>query len=95
MHSSPGAEHCDWQSAHLLTLDDRTYARDPYGVLAGYGLLRAPYRAQVRMPADARDTGYHRGGRHLWLTDGEQTAYVRTPGGVEAWPRVTDDFGCD
>ncbi|MFH9670892.1 hypothetical protein ACH4L5_01175 [Streptomyces sp. NPDC017405] len=92
LHSSSGAEHCDWQSARFLTLAGRLYARDPEGVLAG--LLQGPYHARVRMPAGARDTGYHRAGRRLWLTDGKTVLYVRTATGVEAWPRVKDGVGC-
>ncbi|MEU1406547.1 hypothetical protein ABZ471_30015 [Streptomyces sp. NPDC005728] len=92
--SSTGPEHCNWQSAHFLDLDDRTYVRDPDGVLGGEGLLTAPYRKNVRMPAAARDTGYHSRGRRLWLTDDRDTAYVRTSGGVEAWPQAKHDVGC-
>ncbi|MES9525592.1 hypothetical protein [Streptomyces capoamus] len=94
LHSAPGAEHCAWQSAHFLALDDRTYARDPDGVLARDGLLRAPYRPRVRMPADARDTGYRHGDRRLWLTADRATAYIRTEHAVEAWPLVKEGVGC-
>ncbi|MEU6669060.1 hypothetical protein, partial [Streptomyces sp. NPDC046727] len=94
LHGSPGPEHCGWQSARFLALGDRTYARDPEGVLGRDGLLRAPYRENVRMPADARDTGYHHHGRHLWLTDDRGTAYVRTAAGVEAWPLLERGVGC-
>ncbi|GGW46198.1 hypothetical protein GCM10010503_23610 [Streptomyces lucensis JCM 4490] len=95
LSGSAGSEHCGWASASFLTLDDRTYARDPAGVLAGDGLLTAPYRGRVRIPAGARDTGYHRDGRRLWLTDDRATAYVRTAGGVEAWPALKEAVGCD
>ncbi|MFF2204778.1 hypothetical protein [Streptomyces sp. NPDC058145] len=94
LSGSAGPEHCGWQSARFLVLDDRTYARDPEGVLARDGLLRAPYRAHVRMPATARDTGYHHRGLRLWLTDDRDTAYVRTAAGVEAWPEVKSGVGC-
>lgn len=91
--SSPGPDHCGWQSAHFLDLHGVTYARDPEGVL-GARLLTAPYRARVRLPAGAHDTGYHYRGWRLWLTDDEATAYVRTPDGAEAWPRLQRDVGC-
>jgi hypothetical protein len=95
--SSAGAAHCDWQKAHFLGTgegkDARLYARDPDGVL-GDEMLRAPYRDDVTLPADAEDTGYRLGDRQLWLTDDRDTAYVRTPDGVEAWPRVKDGMGC-
>ncbi|MEU6275995.1 hypothetical protein ABZ871_26815 [Streptomyces populi] len=93
--SSPGAEHCDWQSAHLLDLGrrGRQYARDPHGALPP-GSLTAAYDGDVRMPADARDTGYRYGDWRLWLTPDRDTAYVRTSDGVEAWPATTSRFGC-
>ncbi|KUN75340.1 hypothetical protein AQJ66_36040 [Streptomyces bungoensis] len=64
-------------------------------IRAGDGLFWAPYGGDVRMPADARDTGYHRRGRHLWLTADREVAYVRTARGVEAWPGVRREVGCD
>lgn len=95
--SSVGAAHCDWQKAHFLELgeyrDRRMYARDPDGVLEP-GMLNAAYDGDVPMPGDARDTGYRRGEWRLWLTDDKSMAYVRTPDGVEAWPRVKDGVGC-
>ncbi|MEU4039464.1 hypothetical protein [Streptomyces collinus] len=94
LSSHPGPEHCDWQSAHFLTLGERTYVRDPEGVFRRDGLIDARYRQRVRMPADARDTGYHRRGRHLWLTADRDTAYVRTSAGVEAWPRAPRGVAC-
>jgi hypothetical protein len=100
LSSSVGAEHCGWQSAHFLSTGDgkdgkdgRMYARDPRGVL-GSGLLTAAYDGDVRMPADAHDTGYRRGDWELWLTPDRMTAYVRTPDGVEAWPATKDTVGC-
>ncbi|WP_129305224.1 hypothetical protein [Streptomyces sp. L2] len=92
--SSAGPEHCGWQSARFLDLDGRTYVRDPHGVLARAGLLTAPFRDHVPMPAGARDTGYHYRGLRLWLTGDRNTAYVRTGGTVEAWPRAKRDAGC-
>ncbi|MGW1810752.1 hypothetical protein [Streptomyces sp. NPDC002078] len=76
--STPGPEHCGWRSAHFLDLHGATYVRDPEGVL-GAGPLTAPYRAHVRIPAAAHDTGYRYRHWWLWLTDDEATAYVRTP----------------
>ncbi|MDO0909640.1 hypothetical protein QQM39_01820 [Streptomyces sp. DT2A-34] len=95
--SSAGSAHCDWQKAHFLELgtyrDRKLYARDPDGVLDP-GMLNAAYDGDVPMPGDAHDTGYRLGDRRLWLTDDMSTAYVRTPDGVEAWPRVKDGAGC-
>ena len=91
INSSVGPAHCDWQEAHFLGLGEgrghKIYARDPHGVL-GSDMLATPYDGDVRLPADAEDTGYRRGDWQLWLTADKGTAYVRTPDGVEAWPRV-------
>ncbi|WP_445284437.1 hypothetical protein [Streptomyces sp. DSM 118148] len=94
LSGSDGPEHCGWQSARFLAVDGRTYARDPEGALARDGLLRAPYRAHVPMPAAARDTGYHYRGQRLWLTADRDTAYVRTAAGTEAWPEVKEGVAC-
>lgn len=95
--SSVGAAHCDWQKAHFLGTgegkDGVLYARDPDGVL-GDDMLETPYRGDVTMPADAKDTGYRLRDRQLWLTDDKNTAYVRTSDGVEAWPQVKKGMGC-
>lgn len=95
--SSEGSAHCDWQKAHFLVTgegrDRVLYARDPDGVL-GDEMLEAPYQGDVAMPADAKDTGYRLRDRQLWLTDDKKTAYVRTSGGVEAWPRVKEGMAC-
>ncbi|MEU5538174.1 hypothetical protein [Streptomyces sp. NPDC020362] len=95
LSSSAGPRHCGWQSARFLDLDGRTYVRDPEGVLGREGLLEAPYRKDVGMPADAHDTGYRHRGLQLWLTEDQGTAYVRTSAAVEAWPRAKHGAGCD
>lgn len=93
LHSSPGAAHCDWQSATFLFVNDakRWYIRDPEGVILTR-LLRGPYRPQAKMPKGVKDTGYRRDGMALYLTD--DAAYVRYADRVEAWPRATDGWGC-
>lgn len=97
IHTSVGPEHCGWQKARFLELgrdaDARTYVRDPDGVLEP-GMLTTPYDGDVRMPADAHDTGYRYRDWQLWLTDDRATAYVRTPDGVEAWPSAKDVIAC-
>ncbi|MEW2619016.1 hypothetical protein [Streptomyces sp. NPDC048106] len=95
LSSSPGPDHCGWASARFLDLGGRIYARDPEGVLARDGLLAAPYRGRLRaLPAEAYDTGYRYRDQRLWLTPGRATAYVRTPRGVEAWPRLKAGVNC-
>lgn len=98
VHSGEGAEHCDWQKAHVLSTgwgkEGRLFARDPEGVLPP-GSLTARYDGSARLPGDARDTGYRYGDWELWLSDATPTkAYVRTPDGVEAWPATKEGFGC-
>ncbi|MFF4835773.1 hypothetical protein [Streptomyces sp. NPDC001315] len=95
--SSAGAAHCDWESVHFLGVGQgeksKQYVRDPHGVL-GTEPLTAPYDGDVRMPADARDTGYHFHDWELWLAADKATAYIRTPDGVEAWPATRAGVGC-
>ncbi|MFJ3669306.1 hypothetical protein ACIPSE_22915 [Streptomyces sp. NPDC090106] len=95
--SAVGAAHCDWQSAHFLGLgegrDARTYARDPQGVL-GPETLTGRYDGDATLPAGARDSGYRLDDWRLWLTDDPARVYVRTPDGVEAWPRVRQGGLC-
>ncbi|RPF38734.1 hypothetical protein [Streptomyces sp. TLI_185] len=97
VNSSVGPAHCDWQKAHFLSLGEgkkgRLYARDPDGVLPD-SMLTSRYDSDVRMPADAHDTGYRFHDRQLWLTGDPGRAYVRTPDGVEAWPLVKAGMGC-
>ncbi|EKX62384.1 hypothetical protein Sipo8835_21080 [Streptomyces ipomoeae] len=95
-----GPEHCDWQQAHFLSTggdaddDGRLYGRDPEGVLPD-GMLTSAYDGDVRMPEQARDTGYRYENRALWLVEGDPSkAYVRTPDGVEMWPEVAKGHGC-
>ncbi|MGW0841945.1 hypothetical protein ACWD26_17570 [Streptomyces sp. NPDC002787] len=98
--SSEGPEHCDWQRAHFLSTGEgengngHRYGRDPGGVLPD-GMLTSAYDGDVRMPADAHDTGYRYEDRALWLVEDDPSrAYVRTPDGVEAWPAVAEGVGC-
>ncbi|GHH85639.1 hypothetical protein [Streptomyces capitiformicae] len=98
--SSEGAAHCDWETAHFLSWrgdaeeEARRYARDPEGVLPD-GMLTSAYDGDVRMPEEARDTGYRYEDRALWLVaDDPSKAYVRTPDGVEVWPEVAKGHGC-
>ncbi|MFI9155760.1 hypothetical protein [Streptomyces sp. NPDC053367] len=93
VHSYSGPAHCDWQSADFIALGPDTYARDPHTVLPE-GALTAPYLPRTPLPADARPLGHHHSGDTLWRTPDPAYLYVRTPDGVQAWPRVSEDFGC-
>ncbi|MEU6841980.1 hypothetical protein ABZ930_08920 [Streptomyces sp. NPDC046716] len=98
-----GAEHCDWQSAEFVTLDGgddgrwrgRQYLRDPEGKLADIDGLSSTYAKDVKLPADAVDTGYRQDGRELWLARDKSWAYVRdADGAVERWPGRKEPVGC-
>jgi hypothetical protein len=55
--------------------------------------VTVPYAAHAKVAAGARDSGYQRGGRELWVTIG--AAYVATPGGdAERWPAPSDQLSC-
>jgi len=92
--SFAGPEHCGWEDIVFLELgSDRTYLRDTSGELADY--LRTTYDHRSTVPAEAMDTGYRRGGRHLWVTP--EAAYlvsVDDPGDVERWPAAKERIAC-
>lgn len=96
VYSSPGPEHCDWQSMTFLALNDgqgrrsRFYIENPIKELRDF--VAAPYLQDVALPDDARDTGWQRNGRHLWLSTDGRYAYVGTAASVDAWPRF--ETGC-
>ena len=98
LSSSEGAAHCDWQKAHFLGTGRGTshklYARDPDGVLPST-MLTSRYDGDATLPPGAKDTGYRLDDWRLWLAADGSKAYVRTPRGVEAWPRVRRGMGCD
>ena len=61
-------------------------------MLEGVGLA-VPFDGDAELPDSARDTGYRLDDWQLWVDDTDKSrVYVRTPDGVELWPRFT--FGC-
>jgi hypothetical protein len=95
VYSSPGPEHCDWQESTFLFLghegQDGIFVGHPVPDLAGY--LRTTYAEHVERAADARDTGYARDGRELWVT--ADAAYLTLPDGdSERWPAESQPIGC-
>lgn len=91
-----GPEHCDWQDITFLSLGEGRSARQFLGGEAGdlAYLLRTTYDASVEVPRDARDTGFRRDGRELWVTS--DAAYVREPGSPtgERWPEARREIAC-
>jgi hypothetical protein len=104
--TSAGPNHCDWQSATILTIgwplgtvsanvgQARTYIRDPKGVMGG--TYRQNFVPHAKLPADARATGYQFGAIELYLSpsDEDQAAYLATSSGAERWPRADPFYAC-
>jgi immunoglobulin-like protein involved in spore germination len=104
-----GAEHCQWESASFMHLgwpvgtlangleDWRQYVRDPKGLFDD-GALHVGYLGDTSLPADAVDTGYHRGSWHLFVSPSEagDAVYVfnGNSGAVERWGRSNDVILC-
>lgn len=91
--SHAGPEHCEWQRATFVYLASRLYLRDPENVV-GEG-FRAGLRQGIRLPEDARDTGYRAGELEVWLPSSEVgAAFIRVGDDVERWPLVAAGVGC-
>lgn len=91
--SFQGAKHCDWESVEFLSYQNRTYVRDPRGVIEGIAFV-APYDGDSDLPGDAYDTAYHHAGRELWISADESMAYIVTDDVVEAWPSAEKPVTC-
>jgi hypothetical protein len=103
--SFQGAEHCDWQDITFLRLGEdprgvhrdqvEEYLRDTHGELARS--LTGSFGAHAELPGDARDTGWQRDGRELWLVPDRSAAYLVSlddPSDVERWPSSKQQVGC-
>lgn len=93
IRSGRGPEHCEWDSATFLHLNDRTFIKDPDAVLPDDWFDDA-FAADVTLPADAEDTGYRLGDQRLWLAADRGAAYVVTEDQTERWPAATGLIGC-
>jgi hypothetical protein len=90
-----GPGHCGWESTVWLFTDGdkRLYIRDPLKVLQHVEVGR--YLDGATMPKDAVTSGYKSVDRELFTTPNKDFVYIRTPSGVERWPRSTDTMiGC-
>lgn len=83
-------ERADCYQARVLRVDGQLFVQDPTGVGFEAAQLLTTYDANVTLPSSAAPTPYMDGDRHLYLGPGE-AAYVRSPEGVERWPRVRGD----
>jgi hypothetical protein len=90
-----GQFNCGWESTVWLFTDGdkRLYIRDPLKVLQHVEVGR--YLERTTMPKDAVPSGYKSVDRELFTTPNKDFVYIRTPSGVERWPRSTDTMiGC-
>ncbi|HLQ48117.1 MAG TPA: hypothetical protein VK233_04035 [Candidatus Dormibacteraeota bacterium] len=90
-----GQFNCGWESTVWLFTDGdkRLYIRDPSKVLQHVEVGR--YLERTTMPTDAVPSGYKSVDRELFTTPNKDFVYIRTPSGVERWPRSTDTMiGC-
>ena len=95
VRTAVGNPHCGWESTVLLFLDGdtRLYIRDPLGVLREIEVGR--FAARISLPRDAVASGYMSVDRELFTTPDKDSVYIRTPAGVERWPRSKDPMiGC-
>jgi hypothetical protein len=99
IQSFQGAAHCDEEQVTFLTLGEYgkspAYLRKPDPALKDF--LATTYDEHAMLPDDARDSGYRRKGRELWLVPDRTAAYLvseadRTD--VERWPGSVKPIWC-
>ena len=104
-----GPEHCQWESATFMHLawpvgtiatsfdDERQYVRDPEGLFDD-GALRVGFMRDITLPADAVETGFHRGPWQLWVspTQADDAVFVvdEDTGIAERWGRSSEPILC-
>ncbi|MFD1825685.1 hypothetical protein [Mumia zhuanghuii] len=94
VQSYAGPAHCSWDDMTFLEIDEAEYVRAPEPDPHVATLLSGAYEAAVALPPDARDTGFHRGEDHLWLSADGAWAFVGDGERVERWPRAVGKLGC-
>ena len=54
------------------------------------------FDANATLPANARDTGYHRDGWHLWVVDGaiDRAVWLVHDDTIERWPAAKENIAC-
>jgi hypothetical protein len=95
VYSMPGSDDCGSEQMTFLYLgqdgkDAQYYGRPDEGFEK---YVMVPYAAHGVVPAEARDTGYQRDGRELWVT--AEAAYLEgSDGDAERWPAPDQQLGC-
>lgn len=93
LSSGPGPEHCGWQTATFLYLNDRIFVGNaPDDLVPEY--VPDTYARSVPVPADATTTDYVRDGSLLWLAADRRAAYLGSKDSAERWPATIKEFGC-
>jgi hypothetical protein len=98
IQSFRGAEHCGWQDTTFLWLGQDARDGEFYGRPSPdmRRFLLTTYADHVARPADARDTGFARDGRHLWVAaDGSAAYLVGADGDAERWPSSRRPLRCE
>ena len=111
LHLWRGSDHCDWQDSLFVAIAwplsrpvpgsymgsprTRVYVWHPNGVESPTTLATTPSIVQA-MPADARDSGIHRGPWRLWISPSmSKTAIFMTDGDIiQRWAFATTGVGC-
>jgi hypothetical protein len=79
---SPSADTLNWTLSKFYDLPASDFA--------------TTFEANATLPTNARDTGYHRNGWHLWVVDSaiNRAVWLLHEGKVERWPAAKEIFGC-
>jgi hypothetical protein len=112
MEVTQGPTHCGWGRLVFLLISLPLGTEVPGGFmsdprtkmfvrLSTTGDLPASYFASTfdgsaTLPANARDTGYHRNGWHLWVVDRaiDRAVWLVHDDTVERWPAATESIAC-
>jgi len=91
VYSYRGRYNCEYDDMTVLFMGkDRYYGNPPTDF---DDFLATTYAPHAELPADARDTGYQRDERELWLT--ADAAYLVGPDDAERWPTEKTRIACD
>lgn len=88
-------DHCSWPNVRMIGFNNVTYVRDPDDVF-GEWPFETTLDLDAELPADAVDTGYHKGDVELWLnaSGDASAAYLVGTETTERWPQPTDPIYC-
>lgn len=82
-----GFSHCGWDRFTFIFFGSAAYIRDPEGLMTDDEVSR--FARLPRLPRDARDTGWHRGDRRLFVGSDADAIFILDGSVIERWPRHT------